>query len=440
MKLTYQFRIDKFVSEEQFNKIKNAMSATSNFYRYCINAFTFEDKAKKKHNVETIKELFLALKKKDFCTQYQINTQYANSISRDAKDKVELFNAQKESGLKRIEFSIYTLSKENDELDKQISLNQENLTYKDRKDLLRKIYFNNREIERLNKQHKKISKYTITCGEKKLQKTNIEQWKQLRKDGNFIVSLHDSFASYGNHHFKFQHIETNKFNLNLEVCNGEKININLQVKLDNKSRQNKICEILKNPIKHKVSYRLIKKKDKLFVQIGVIINNENNKLNENDNANVNIAGVDFNNGHLDFCIIKNNENLSFETIDFLYKNATSNQRKESLLLAIKQMFKQLKNNDVVVLKMENLDFSKLKLKHRKNSNNLKAMNRMIHSLPYSRYEKLMIIEAYKNNIKLILVNPAYTSRKAKDNLNPVYKQIDNLSIHQMAAYSIAIKN
>ena len=143
---------------------------------------------------------------------------------------------------------------------------------------------------------------------------------------------------------------------------------------------------------------------------------------------------------MDFCIIKNNENLSFETIDFLYKNATSNQRKESLLLAIKQMFKQLKNNDVVVLKMENLDFSKLKLKHRKNSNNLKAMNRMIHSLPYSRYEKLMIIEAYKNNIKLILVNPAYTSRKAKDNLNPVYKQIDNLSIHQMAAYSIAIKN
>ena len=40
---------------------------------------------------------------------------------------------------------------------------------------------------------------------------------------------------------------------------------------------------------------------------------------------------------------------------------------------------------------------------------------MIYSLPYSRYEKLMIIEAYKNNIKLILVNPAYTSRKAKDN-------------------------
>ena len=443
MKLTYQFRIDKFVSIEQMNKIKDLMSATSNFYRYCVDAFTFEDKAKKKHNVDNLKELFLALKKKEFCTKYKINTQYANSISREAKNKVELFNAQKEDALKRFEFSIYILSKENEELDKKFTLNKENLSYVEKKELLRKIYFNNRKIEKLNKQHNKTSNSTMTCGEKKLQRTDIEQWKQIRNDGNFIVSLYDSFNPYGSHHFKFQHIEQNKFNLNLEVCLGEKINIPIQIELDNKSRQDKICDILKNPIKYKVSYRLINKENKLFVQVSIVISEQSSEqTNSKLMDKTNIAGVDFNNGHLDLCIIKEKENLLFETIDFLYKDATSNQRKESLLLAIKQMFKILKQNNISVLKMENLDFTKLKLKHNKNSNNVKEMNRMIHSLPYSRCEKLMIIEAYKNNIQLVLVNPAYTSKKAKDNLLSDYKNlnISDLSIHQMAAYSIAIRD
>lgn len=443
MKLTYQFRIDKFVSTEQMNKIKDLMSATSNFYRYCVDAFTFEDKAKKKHKVDNTKELFLALKKKEFCTKYKINTQYANSISREAKNKVELFNAQKEDALKRLEFSIYILSKENEELDKKFLLNKKNLSYVEKKELLRKIYFNNRKIEKLNKQHNKTSNSTMTCGEKKLQRTDIEQWKQIRNDGNFIVSLYDSFNPYGSHHFKFQHIEQNKFNLNLEVCLGEKINIPIQIKLDNKSRQDKICDILKNPIKYKVSYRLINKENKLFVQVSIVISEQSSEqANSKLIDKTNIAGIDFNNGHLDFCIIKEKENLLFETIDFLYKDATSNQRKESLLLAIKQMFKILKQNNISVLKMENLNFTKLKLKHNKNSNNVKAMNRMIHSLPYSRYEKLMIIEAYKNNIQLVLVNPAYTSKRAKDNLLSDYKNLNlsDLSIHQMAAYSIAIRN
>ena len=443
MKLTYQFRIDKFVSTEQMNKIKDLMSATSNFYRYCVDVFTFEDKSKKKHKVDNIKELFLALKKKEFCTKYKINTQYANSISREAKNKVELFNAQKEAALKRFEFSIYILSKENEELDKKFLLNKENLSYVEKKELLRKIYFNNRKIEKLNKQHNKTSNSTMTCGQKKLQRTDIEQWKQIRNDGNLIVSLYDSFNPYGSHHFKFQHIEQNKFNLNLEVCLGEKINIPIQIKLDNKSRQDKICDILKNPIKYKVSYRLINKENKLFVQVSIVISKQSSEqANSKLMDKTNIAGVDFNNGHLDFCIIKEKENLLFETIDFLYKDATSNQRKESLLMAIKQMFKILKQNNISVLKMENLDFTKLKLKYNKNSNNVKAMNRMIHSLSYSRYEKLMIIEAYKNNIQLVLVNPAYTSKKAKDNLLSDYKNLNlsDLSIHQMAAYSIAIRN
>ena len=95
MKLTYQFRIDKFVSTEQMNKIKDLMSATSNFYRYCVDVFTFEDKYKKKHKVDNIKELFLALKKKEFCTKYKINTQYANSISREAKTRLNFLMHKK---------------------------------------------------------------------------------------------------------------------------------------------------------------------------------------------------------------------------------------------------------------------------------------------------------------------------------------------------------
>ena len=427
MKLTYQFRIDQFLSNEQYNQIAKLMSVTAKFYRYCVNVFSFPEQAMKKFNVVEEKELFLALKKKDFCGKYNINTQYANSISREAKDKVKLFKEHNKDLMKQYEFRIFDLSKQNEKLIKELN----NKNYKQRKEIRQIIYDNNRLIEQLNKKHHKAEKATINCGEKHLQKTNLEKWQKIREDGNFVISLHEPYNVFGSHHFKFKQLakNTNKFNLNLEVCNGEKINIPIEIKLSKKDRQNKICDILNNPLDYKSSFRLVKKNNKLFVQISVDIT----LSKENVKSDV-FAGVDFNNGHIDFCIVKEN-NLQFQTIDFKHKDATSNQRKESLLLAIKQMFKILKENKVDVLKMENLNFSKLKTK----KNQIKAMNRMIHSLPYSRYSKLMEIEAFKNNITLIAVNPAYTSQNGKKLMEQEKDKFKNNTIHQIAAYMIALK-
>lgn len=71
------------------------------------------------------------------------------------------------------------------------------------------------------------------------------------------------------------------------------------------------------------------------------------------------------------------------------------------------MFADIAKDNIHVIRIEDLDF--MKLKHKSKS---KTMNKMIHELPYGIFRKLIEVESFNHQMAVELINPAYTSQKA----------------------------
>ena len=135
-------------------------------------------------------------------------------------------------------------------------------------------------------------------------------------------------------------------------------------------------------------------------------------------------GVDFNYQHLDISsnlpnelkqedLPENSALYRFEqTIPYAITQHNRYQNKENLRQAIKvavSLAKQHKLN----IKIEDLNFNRKKAKlFPAYSDYGKNYNRMLSSLPYATYEKMMEIECDKAGVYLMKVNPKNTSQKA----------------------------
>ncbi len=83
---------------------------------------------------------------------------------------------------------------------------------------------------------------------------------------------------------------------------------------------------------------------------------------------------------------------------------------------------------------ERLDFSKKKGKQQKAKGKQgKEYNEMLHNLDTARYKELLESASFRNNLTLVEVNPANTSKIAKT----VFCKKMKLSTHQGAAFVIA---
>lgn len=135
-------------------------------------------------------------------------------------------------------------------------------------------------------------------------------------------------------------------------------------------------------------------------------------------------GVDFNYKHLDISsnlpkelkqedLPENSSLYRFEqTIHYEITNHNRYQNKENLRQAIKTVVSLAKQHNLNI-KIEDLNFNKKKAKlFPAYSEYSKAYNRMLSSLPYSTYEKMMEIECDKAGVYLMKINPKNTSQKA----------------------------
>ena len=138
-------------------------------------------------------------------------------------------------------------------------------------------------------------------------------------------------------------------------------------------------------------------------------------------------GIDFNYQHLDLSSNLPNElkqeDLTgnpalyrFEqTIHYEINTHNRHQNKENLRRAIKIVVSLAKQYNLNI-KIEDLNFNRKKAKlFSAYSDYGKNYNRMLSSLPYSTYEKIMEIECDKAGVYLIKVNPKNTSQKAIEN-------------------------
>ena len=135
-------------------------------------------------------------------------------------------------------------------------------------------------------------------------------------------------------------------------------------------------------------------------------------------------GVDFNYQHLDISsnlsnelkqkdLPENSALYQFEqTINYEISAHNRHQNQENLRQAIKVVVSLAKQHNLNI-KIEDLNFNRKKARlFSAYSDYGKNYNRMLSSLPYATYEKMMEIECDKAGVYLIKINPKNTSQKA----------------------------
>lgn len=191
-------------------------------------------------------------------------------------------------------------------------------------------------------------------------------------------------------------------------------------------------KLLKEMLKSKSSpltYQIIKRNNKYYLQCTFEINNCNLSLTDNIQGTI---GVDFNKGFV--AISQTNKYGHLVSIDKMtYRFGSGNKTKNDLLLIINKLTElALKTGKDIVV--EDLNFLKTKSKAIKGeSKEGKKYNKMTHSLAYRMFLDKTEQICNRENIGLIKVNPAWTSWIAKNKFCDKMK----LNVHTGAAFVIA---
>ena len=421
VQLTYQSRI--YPTEEHANKLIEAMTIVGKFYHFCFNNFWFD------------KELSYAkLKSKSFCSQYQLGTKQANSLVREAKAKVEMYREMCNYAENTLVSKWRTLDKETEKLIRladKIELlkgkfpkprkpkSEENpfkWTYEHyltcdkagRKQFYRQlkssIWHNKRRLAKLQKKLKKFQNPSITFGSKENQrkltkgKLSIEKWREIRH--NFLFGLGEVGAKYGNKTIRV----VSQSEIQVEVLNLEKLT--LTCRLRNKHYQKVLGEGEATGAKR--TARLLRRGNKFYLQSTLDYSQEEVQIKRDVEAiepsERHYCGIDLNDGFFSVYSTSVWQNYHY---DSQFKHYNSNQREQNLRQLIKQMFEDIKQDNIHVVRIEDLDFMK-----KKHQNLGKGMNKMLHELPYGQFRKIIESECFRHHMIVEYINPAYSSQKA----------------------------
>ena len=330
-----------------------------------------------------------------------------------------------------------------------------------------KLYWINRKLEKEQSRLNSSSLKSVTFGgkdvQRKLSRKQITgaKWQSLRNKS--IYSMGQSVRKYGNDSIQFD-VENKALKIELDRGRGYKNYLFLKnienqyaspffkenqllTEIRKKSQRIVLTKFSTNIAKCKFELHTTVEKEEnetikeIQAKIRVFSDNLNEpNLDKAKKATKDYAktlyqeklgeaclGVDFNYQHLDISSNLPNElkqeDMSenpalyrFEqTIHYDINAHNRYQNKENLRQAIKVVVSLAKQHNLNI-KIEDLNFNRKKAKlFPAYSEYSKAYNRMLSSLPYSTYEKMMEIECDKAGVYLIKVNPKNTSQKALEN-------------------------
>ena len=193
-----------------------------------------------------------------------------------------------------------------------------------------------------------------------------------------------------------------------------------------RNHKNKIVSILKNK-NSPLTYKIIKNKNRFYLYCTFEIQfEEEDYLTRSSYGTI---GLDFNKGFVTLSETNNYGDL-IDVDVFRYRFRSGKKTKTDLQKIANEVI-QLSREKGKDLCIENLNFKKTKSKT--DSKIGRQYNQMIHSLAYNQFINLIENSAFKNSIRIIKVNPAWTSWLAKKLYCPTMK----LNIHIGAAYVIA---
>lgn len=375
--------------------------------------------------------------------EYSISRRTASYIIKTVQGRINSIRELKKAEIKQKQYKLEKISEKLEKLipvlaDLKLEARKNNI-----KDLIKyknlktKIVFlktkKNKLINKINSLNYQLetNKFKITFGTKKLFRKNLEEF--LNKRDNQMVFIGSKNETSCNQTFQLKYIsKINQFIIKVRKDfkykneKGEKRYVYGKCFFNN--HKNLLKEILKSK-NSPLTYRIIKRNNKYYLQCIFEIDNKNTILTE---KNYGVIGVDFNKGFV--TISQTNKYGHLVKTDKLeYRFGNGNKTKNDLLLVINKLTElaMYTGKDIVI---EDLNFLKKKSKTIKGkSKKGKKYNEMLHSLAYRMFLNRTEQICNRKNVGLIKVNPAWTSWIAKNKFCERMK----LNIHNGAAFVIA---
>ena len=290
------------------------------------------------------------------------------------------------------------------------------------------------KIENLEKQFEN-RKPNICMGTKKLARNDMKAFKQHRDSQ--INYMGRTCEKQGNANFQMQYVKKgNFFAMKVrrdfgkwkEDRSPERFAYG---KCHFKYGGRQLREVMRNNTSP-VTVSVIRRNERYYLFVTVAVSYESSAIITRKEHGV--IGIDFNKGFINICETDEKGNIvNVEKMKYPFgKAGITNAGLADVISKVSK--KAVETGKSIVA--EDLSFKNKKRKAKKAvTPTEKEGMRMLHSLPYSRYAKILENITFNRKIELIKVNPAYTSRIAEQKFCNRMK----LNIHNGAAYVIARK-
>ena len=375
--------------------------------------------------------------------EYSISRRTANSIIKTVQGIISSIKELKKAEIKQKQYRLEKISKKLEKLipvlmDLKLKAEKNNI-----KDLIKyrnlktKVAFlkirKDKLINKINSLNYQIetNKFKITFGTKKLFRQNLEEF--LNKRDNQMVFIGSRDETGCNQAFQLKYIsKINQFIIKIRKDFKYKDKKGEERYVYGKCFFNNYNKLLREILKSKnspLTFRIIKRNSKYYLQCMFEINNDNLSLTRKTYGTI---GIDFNKGFVTISQTNKYGHL-VKTDKMTYRFRNGNKTENDLLLIINKLTELAiyTGKDLVI---EDLNFLKTKSKTMKGkSKKEKKYNEMLHSLAYRMFSDRTEQICNRKNVGLIKVNPAWTSWIAKNKFCNKMK----LNIHTGASFVIA---
>ena len=402
--------------------IKNTNNALYDYFDefVCLYQFLFRKVYHNyRHNLNGQKE---SEYRSELMGQFNITNRMTKAIILDVKTSINSLKALFDYQLSKCKIRISKLSVKINTLKTKLQTKKYG-KFKTKINLQKHLFKCQVKLNKL-KQFLACNKQSVTFGTKKLLKSSINKF--LSKRDSQISYYGDKTEHRQNQQFQITYnTKFNRFDYKLRLDNAyitDNKYIYGSFYLKDKTSKQEICNILK--LKDRpLSYKIIKRNDKLYLHIMFRYNKE---VTVNDNNGV--LGIDFNKGFITMSNIdKNGKLLKLYKIPYIHK-AKAGVCGNSLNSLVNDIVKISLDTDKVIV-IEDLK----SLNNKKLVSENKNYNSMINLLKFSKFKQKLINKTCKTGSDIKLINPAYTSRIAFNK----YCYTMKLNVHSGASYVIA---
>ena len=406
-----------FVQRKAFHIIKNSYINTGKFTLQDKNALT-----------------------KNIATKYNLTARTASSIVYNMTGRFNSIKELKEYEQQQLETKIKSLEKKitktevvRQKLNSKMVLNTATKKEQEKYEKLKiSLYWRRNKLNKLKRKIKKIEneiktqRYKVCFGTKKLLKTNFSKFVEQRDSELFYVG--NATDPTCNNNFQMRYNKKDNqfyFKIRKEINTGKGKWVKGKVYFS-KSQTKMIKKLLRSK-ESPLTYRIKVKNGRYYLQI-IFQYKHNTTMCDTRNSN-GVIGVDFNKGFVAVSETDSYGNL-INTFQIKYRFRSGNKT-ESDFQWIAKILSEYCLEDGKDLIIENLKFDKTKANLVKDD--FKIYNEMLSSLAYAKFSNIIESKCAKKRIFLKKVNPAWTSRIAKEK----YCENKKLNIHSGASYVIA---